>query len=102
MGNEIWKVFERQVARFFGCERTGPMQIKDASDINHDSLHVQCKYSKRFSILTIWDAAKKVAKQNKKIPVVAIKQAGRSGFWLLVHSDDLQSVANQRCLAKVD
>ena len=100
MSNSAWKSFERTVARWFGCERTGPMQGKDANDIDHDFLHVQCKYAKRHAILTIWYAAKAVADRTGKIPCVALKQRGRHGFWLMMHSSDLRAVANQRKIAK--
>jgi len=99
MPDKTWKKFERVVAGFFGCRRTGPMQEKNASDINHDFLHVQCKHSKKVAIVNVWDAAKKVADKSDKIPVVAIKQKGRKGFWLLTHSSDLTAVANQRTQA---
>ena len=98
MPDKTWKQFERVVARFFGVERTGPMQAKDASDINHPYLHVQCKHSVRHAIVNVWDAAKKAA--GDKIPVVAVKTKGRHGFWLLVHSSDLTAVSNQRIIAK--
>lgn len=91
-----WKKLERAVARFFGTERTGPMQSKNASDINHDLIHCQCKHAKRHAILTVWNAAKKEADKTGKIPCVAIKQKGRHGFWLMMHSSDLTAIANQR------
>lgn len=96
MANPAWKKFEQAVARFFGCKRTGPMQAKDANDINHHCLHVQCKHSQRHAIVSVWDAAKRVADKDSKIPVVAVKQKGRHGWWLLVKADDLTAVANQR------
>ena len=100
MTDKIWKKFERTVARWFGCERTGPMQAKDANDINHPHIHCQCKHSKRHAILTVWDAAKKVADRSGKIPIVAIKQKGRHDFWLLIKSSDLEAVTNQRIIAR--
>ena len=93
MPDKTWKAFERAVASYFGCRRTGPMQEKNANDINHPNIHCQCKYSKRHAIVGVWDAAKAVSKG--KIPIVAVKVKGRPGFWLLVHSGDLQAVANQ-------
>jgi hypothetical protein len=102
MSNPAWKKFERTVARWFGCERTGPMQGKDANDIDHELLHVQCKHAKRHAIITVWDAARVVADRTNKIPIVAIKQKGRHGFWLMMRSSDLTAVANQRVAAKKD
>ena len=98
MPDKTWKRFERSVAKYFGCNRTGPMQLKDASDIEHHCLHVQCKHSKRIAMVTLWDAAKKVAKN--KIPVIAVKQKGRHGFWLFLHSSDLGAIHTQRWSAK--
>jgi hypothetical protein len=100
MPEPAWKKFERTVARFFGCERTGPMQEKDANDINHDCLHVQCKHSKKIAIVNVWDAAKAVADKEGKIPCVAIKQKGRHGWWIMVRAEDLTAIANQREQAK--
>lgn len=100
MHRRTWQKFEQAVARFFGCQRSGPMQSKDANDIDHDTLHVQCKHGKRHAIISVWDAAKLVADKDGKIPCVAIRQTGRKGWWLLVKADDLTAVANQRSIAK--
>ena len=96
MPDKTWKKFERTVASYFGVRRTGPMQEKDANDIDHPVIHCQCKHSKRHAIATVWDAAKKVADKSNKIPVVAIKQKGRHGFWLLIHESSLLEVAKER------
>jgi thymidylate synthase len=100
MADKAWKKFERTIARFFGCERTGPMQAKDANDINHEILHVQCKHSQRHAIVSVWDAAKVVADKAGKIPCVALKQKGRHGWWIMCKADDLTAVANQREIAQ--
>ena len=100
MVDKVWKAFERQVARFFGVRRTGPMQPKGANDIQHDLLHVQCRYRKSWAIINQWKETKKYSKD--KIPVMAIRDKGSKGFWLLVHSSDLVAVANQRMKAKID
>ena len=94
MADKVWKAFERQVASYFGTTRTGPMQPKGANDIKHDRIHVQCKYRKVYAILNMWREARKYAKGL--IPVLAIKDKGGHGFWLVVHSSDLIAVANQR------
>ena len=96
MADKTWKAFERRVAEFFGCNRTGPMQAKDENDLNHPQLHCQCKHSKKHAVINVWDAAKKQTDKTGKIPTVALGVKGRPGFWLLVHSSDLTAVANQR------
>ena len=103
MADKVWKQFERTVCAFFGGLSRAKAHfgyVKNNSDIIHDTLHVQCKHSKRHAVVNIWDAAKEVADKTDKIPVVALKVKGRHGFWLLIHSKDLISVANQR--AKVE
>ena len=100
MPDKVWKAFERKCAEYFGGSRTGPMQAKGASDVNHHCLHIQCKHSKRIALVKVWDEAKE--KSNGKIPIVAVKEKGRPGFWLLVHSSDLVAVAEQRKKANYD
>jgi len=95
MADKAWKAFERRVAYFFGCKRTGPMQAKDENDLNHPHIHCQCKHSKRHAIIGVWDAAKKQTEKSGKIPVVALGVRGRPGFWLLVHSSDLVAVSRR-------
>ena len=34
-----------------------------------------------------------MAKKESKTPVIALCESGRTGFWITVHSDDLQKVA---------
>lgn len=98
--DKVWKAFERKVAVWFGCRRTGPMQGPDENDINHPHLHVQCKYSKRHAIVGIWDAARRQTEKSGKIPVVALGVKGRPGFWLLIKDSDLGAVSNQRDIVK--
>lgn len=101
--DKAWKAFERAVNKYFGGLSRAKAHfgyVKNNSDIIHDTLHVQCKHGVRHAVVNIWDAAKEVADKDNKIPVVALKVKGRHGFFLLVHSKDLISVANQR--AKVE
>ena len=95
-----WKDLERDVARFFGCKRTplsgGNSGHNTTSDTLHDTLYIECKKRKRFSLIELWRKINKSAITEKKFPVIAIKDKGGHGFWLLVHCDDLQIIANQR------
>jgi len=99
MPTNTWKSRERKVAAFFGGKRTPLSGINSghtSADIIHDRLFVEQKHRKRHSILTLFDAVKKLAQKENKIPVVTISEHGRKGFWILVHSSDLTAVANQR------
>ena len=102
MADKLWKKFERRAARFFGAERnplSGGNARHSRSDSLHDTLYIECKYSKRHAIVNLWDKSKPLADKEKKIPVVVLGVRGRHGFWVMCHSDDLTAVANQRALA---
>jgi hypothetical protein len=99
MPNKTWKERERQVARFFAGVRTplsGYNSKHTGADIIHDRLFVEHKHRRRHTLLTLFDSVKKLARRENKLPVVTISEHGRKGFWILVHSDDLTAVANQR------
>lgn len=100
MPDKSWKAFERRVARFFGCQDRNPLSginsKHTASDTLHDTLFIECKQRKKHAVVRLWDKCKPLAKEENKIPVVALSEKGRPGFWILVHSSDLTAVANQR------
>lgn len=105
MADKAWKAFERRVARFFGCNDRNPLSGRNskhsASDTLHKILFIECKQRKTHALVRLWDTAKSLAKkENGKIPVVAVSEKNRPGFWLLIHSTDLTAVANQREVAK--
>lgn len=94
--NFAWKRDERKVCRWFGCERHGPMQELNDDDGTHEYLHIQVKRRKSHAILREWDRAKEFTSKTGKVPVVALTEHNRPGFWILCHSGDLQAVAAAR------
>ena len=97
MADKTWKVFERFMCRFFGGKSRAKAHFgyeKGNSDVIHDLLHIQCKYRKKNTVADWWYDAKKYSKG--KVPVVAIKKHGMKGALLVIHTNDLQAVANQR------
>jgi len=104
-----WKVFERRVSNYFGTVRTalsGGNSKVTRSDTHHPDLFVECKQRLAWSVITLWDEVARLArlesrreKHEGKIPVVCLSQANRPGFWLLIHSDDLNAVARAHSLA---
>ena len=98
-----WKGRERQIAAYFGCHRvpgSGAYPNTTSADCDHLDLYIECKQRKKWSIITLWDAVRHKARDETKIPVLAITEKGRPGFWILCHSGDLQGIANQRTRAK--
>jgi len=100
---KTWKQREQQVARFFGAKGRTPLSGGNGgitrSDTLHGDLFVEHKHRARHAVLTLWDCVRKLARKERKVPVVTLSVKGRPGFWVLVHSDDLTAVANQRLQA---
>lgn len=95
--NETWKRFEREVASWFGTQRTplsGGNSKHTHSDSLHDNLYVECKYRKRVAVQGLFDDTAAFAEQEGKIPVVALKQKGSPSFLLVVRPQDVTTIAN--------
>ena len=60
----------------------------------NDELFVECKLRKKHSVISLWDETIEMAKKESKTPVIALCESGRPGFWVMVHSDDLEKVSN--------
>lgn len=100
---KTWKSREKQVADYFGTKRTplsGGNSGHTRSDTLHEKLFIEEKHRKRYAIVTLWDNTNKLAKKEKKIPVVAVSVHGRHGFWLLIKDKDLERVAEERSKIK--
>ena len=50
----------------------------------------------KHSCITLFDKTEKLAKQEGKIPVVALCQKHRKGFWIIVKEEDLDKVINEQ------
>jgi len=102
MPEKWWKRVERKVAEFFTTKRTplsGGASRITRSDTIHERLFIETKGSKKHSVITLWDKTAAMARKEKKIPVVALCEKGRPGFWLMVKAEDLIDVAME---AKLD
>ena len=92
MSDKAWKQRERDVAHFFGGERTplsGGNGKITRSDVIHDTLYIECKLRKKHTAVTLWDETKERARSEGKTPVVCLCEKNRPGYWILVHKDDL-------------
>jgi len=102
MADKAWKKRERQVARWFGVQRVpgsgcdAKYGRSSASDSTHGALFVEVKLRKKHTVVTLWDSVKVKARQEGKVPVVALAEGGRPGWWLLVHCDDAEAVLWER------
>jgi len=98
MAVKRWKRHELKVARSLGTERnplSGITSRHTGSDTLHKKLFIETKSRIRHSILTVWRKAKEQAIKEDKIPVVALVEKGRHGYWLLIHQEDLKKVLEE-------
>ena len=95
MPDKAWKKRERDGAGYFKGMRTplrgGNGKITRA-DVIHDSLFIECKLRAKHAVVSLWDDTAKLAKLEGKTPVIALCEKNRPGFWVMVHSSDLDSL----------
>ena len=95
MPDKAWKKRERDVAGYFKGMRTplsgGNGKITRA-DVIHDSLFIECKLRAKHTVVSLWDDTAKLAKLEGKTPVIALCEKNRPGFWIMVHSNDLDQL----------
>ena len=103
MGDKAWKQRERNIAKYFNGTRNalsgGNSKITRA-DVIHPNLFVECKLRKKHSAIKLWEDTNELAKKENKTTVVALCEANRKGSWLVIHSDDLDKIIDERNIAK--
>ncbi len=95
-GNPSWKQAERAFAKLFGVKRrplSGGNEGTGRDDFRHPFLFGECKWGQKFAIWSLFEKTKALAKKEKKIPVLGIKQKGKKGTLIVIHSSDLEAVA---------
>lgn len=97
--SKTWKSRERKLAESFGTKRTPLSGSNSGHNTSSDSLHptiyMESKYRKRHSVLTLYRETEEKANKENKIPVVALSEKGKAGFWLLIHQDNLIQLAEE-------
>lgn len=95
-----WKRAEKQVARFFGAQRTplsGGNSRITRSDTTHPGLFIEVKRfapdGKYANIERLFRETKGQAGVEHKTPLICLKQHGSSGFLMVMHCDDILDIA---------
>ena len=99
MADKAWKRREREVASYFNGKRIALSGINSKitrADVIHDELFVECKLRAKHSVVSLWDDTAKLAKDEDKIPVIALCEKNRPGFWIMVHSNDLIKIKKDK------
>ena len=101
-----WKGFERRVAEMFGTKRVPLSGSNSGHNTNSDSLHpklyIECKVRQKIAIWQLFIDTEKKAKNEDKIPIVAIKQKGEKGELFVIRPADLQKIAKIQAESKKD
>ena len=94
-----WKKRESNVADFFQGQRTplsGGNSKITRSDVIHEDLFIECKLRAKHTVVSLWDDTAKLAKEEGKTPVIALCEKNRPGFWVMVHSSDLNKLKKNK------
>jgi len=99
-----WQRAEGRAAALFAARRqvgsgSGGREDQTCSDSLHPRLFLEVKLKARHTVVTLWDATKKLATREKKTPVVVLSEKNRPGQWLVIHTDHLDAVIAERLAA---
>lgn len=90
--SKSWKSLERRIAKTFKSERTplsgGNSKITRSDTLSED-FFIEVKQRKKFSLWTLWEETKQLARKENKIPLIGLQEKGRKGFLIVIHSDML-------------
>ena len=98
MPEKAWKVAERRLAAIFGTVRralSGGNSKTGRDDAMHSRLFIECKCRKCMPIMRLFEETKKLAVQEKKIPVLGLHENRKPGFLICCHSSDLPAVLKE-------
>jgi hypothetical protein len=92
-----WKRRERSCAALFGARRqplsgSGGRDDFTASDSNHEQLFIETKLRASWSVRTLFDRTRVLARMESKVPILALASKGRRGCLLVVDSVDLPAL----------
>lgn len=91
MPDKAWKAFERTVARYFGTLRnslSGGNSKLTRSDTTHPNYFIECKYRAKCAVQSLYDETAEKAEEEEKVPIICLKEKGREGFFIILHSKD--------------
>lgn len=101
MADKAWKQAERKVADYF-CTRRNPLSGGNSGHSRSDTLEpflfIETKKRAKHAAVSLLDQTRTMAKKEiapdgkPKKPVVALVENNRPGFYILIHSKDLDEV----------
>lgn len=99
MADKAWKARERKAAARIGALRnigSGSMGRADrsASDSTHETIFLEVKLRQKHAAVQLWRKTAKLAKKEKKTPIVALCESGMPGAWYVVREDHVRELAD--------
>jgi hypothetical protein len=93
-----WKRRECDAARIFGSRRkvlsgSSGRDDQTCSDSDHARLFIESKLRVSWSVRTLWEETRALAREEGKVPVLAPYTKSRPGALIVCHQDDLAAVA---------
>lgn len=95
---ETWKKIERKVAKKLGGTRnplSGSHGKHTSGDVIHPVFYIECKYRKNLAVATIFNEVKTNAKKEKKIPILILKEKGKTGELVVLTLDDFTKLVRE-------
>lgn len=83
---KAWKRFEYKAAEFFGGLTT---ERKNVGDVISKRFGIECKY-RRDDVIGRWYRKIKGETSKDKVPVLCLKIQDMKGFYVIVHSDEVE------------
>lgn len=91
-----WQKAERDVAKALHGERnrlSGSVDQLTSGDVVHPELYVEVKYRQTFQTITLLKGVQLKAKEEGKVPVLVLIEAGNATRYYVVSEDTLLRVA---------
>lgn len=93
--SKAWKDHERRTARKLGGARnplSGSLSHSTRADIIHPQLYVECKYRRRFALLTTMRQVEQQARKEGKTPLLVLQQKNARHAYVLLKLNDLEAI----------
>ena len=97
MPTKTWKDVERRIALRFGARGRTPLSGGNSghtrSDTLHDSLFIEVKHRKSYSIFSLFREVKSLAKKERKVPIIILHETSSRDYLVVCELSDLKKVS---------
>ena len=98
MPDRTWKAVERAIAKRLGGRRNPLSGIRSGhgthGDLLHPTLYGEFKHTKRAAILTLLRETVKLAKRERKMPLIVMHEKGTQNYAAVLPLSDFETIWN--------